>query len=269
MKTIKLITTLLFSLLLITTVSAQQVKYKTLTEISYRTNPTDEYAKERCKVDIYYPESTKNFKTIVWFHGGGLVGGSKDMPALLKERGICIVSVNYRLSPRAKAPAYIDDAAAAIAWTFENIAKYGGDTSQIYVGGHSAGGFLAFMVALDPTYLGEYGVDPNSVKAYYPVSGQTSTHHQIKDERGEPRGTPVVDKLSPLGNVRANSPRILFTAGQKELELEWRTVENQYLYDALRQAGNTNVELHVLSGFDHGNVVEPSMFLVLKDMGVL
>lgn len=52
-------------------------KYKTDTDISY-TSKTDEYSTERLKLDIYYPEGTKDCPVVVWFHGGGLVQGENN-----------------------------------------------------------------------------------------------------------------------------------------------------------------------------------------------
>ena len=53
------------------------------------------------------------------------------------DKGVAVATVNYRLFPKIKAPAYIEDAAAAVAWVFKNIGDYGGDSSRIYVSGHS------------------------------------------------------------------------------------------------------------------------------------
>ena len=119
--------------------SAQTV-YQTRTDIPYLlNNETDSYRTERCKLDIYYPEDIKDFPTVVWFHGGGLTGGNKHIPHELTEQGFAVIAVNYRLSPRATNPAYIEDAAEAVAWTFRNIRQYGGDPDKIIVSGHSAG----------------------------------------------------------------------------------------------------------------------------------
>ena len=55
--------------------------YKTETNIPYRSGGNlDEYMKERCKLDLYLPENTTNFTTVVWFHGGGLTAGEKSIP---------------------------------------------------------------------------------------------------------------------------------------------------------------------------------------------
>jgi acetyl esterase/lipase len=89
-----------------------QVSYKTVTDVSYVSpDESDAYRRERCKLDVYYPEGATNCPTIVWFHGGGLEGGHKYIPQEFKEKGFAVVAVNYRLSPRAKNPSYTEDAA--------------------------------------------------------------------------------------------------------------------------------------------------------------
>ena len=122
---------------------SQETLYTTEKNIPYypeSIRQSNNYISERCVLDIYYPTNKKDFATIVWFHGGGLTGGSKELPDKLKNQNLCIIGVNYRLSPKVEAPAYIEDAAAAIAWVFKNIERYGGSTSKIFVSGHSAGG---------------------------------------------------------------------------------------------------------------------------------
>ena len=89
---------ILVFLLSITLIShAQEISYKAVYDIPYYEDSiinSDEYIEDRCKLDIYYPENDKDFKTIVWFHGGGLTGGSKELPEYLKNKGVCIVGVN-------------------------------------------------------------------------------------------------------------------------------------------------------------------------------
>lgn len=89
------------------TVYAQENQYETRQNIHYYNdiiNHSDEYINERCVLDVYFPKNVKNYATIVWFHGGGLTGGNKEIPEALKEEGVGIVAVNYRLYPKVKAP---------------------------------------------------------------------------------------------------------------------------------------------------------------------
>ncbi|WP_311195876.1 alpha/beta hydrolase [Antarcticibacterium sp. 1MA-6-2] len=134
-------TVALILFLLSLNVTAQKTDYVLKENIKYyhdSVNRANEYINERALLDIYYPKEEKGFPTVVWFHGGGLTSGSKFVPQELKEKGIAVVSVNYRLSPRAKSPSYIEDAAAAVAWVFKNIKSFGGNPDLIFVSGHSA-----------------------------------------------------------------------------------------------------------------------------------
>lgn len=77
-----------------TAVFTQQIKYETIPNIPYYTNSinqTDNYKNERCKLDLYYPTNMKNFPVVVWFHGGGLTGGEKEIPEALKKKNLLLL----------------------------------------------------------------------------------------------------------------------------------------------------------------------------------
>lgn len=239
--------------------------YITDHNISYRSGDSqDDYMKERCKLDVYYPENTDSFTTVVWFHGGGLTAGEKSVPERLKSRKLAVVAVNYRLSPKVKSPAFIDDAAAAVAWVFKNISKYGGDPKKIVVSGHSAGGYLACMIGLDKHYLAAYGIDANSIQKLVPFSGQMITHFVIRKERGIPDTQPVVDELAPLYHVRADAPPLFLITGDRELEMLGRYEENAYMWRMMNLSGHKHTSLYELDGFNHGGMAEPAFDLLLK-----
>ncbi len=225
---------------------------------------TDSYKKERCKLDIYYPTDKANFPTVVWFHGGGLESGNKWIPEELKNKGIAVVAVNYRLSPKATNPAYTEDAAESVAWVFKNIERYGGSVNDIYISGHSAGGYLTLMVGLDKTYLGNYGIDADRIKGLLPISGQTNTHYTIRKERGIPMEIPLVDQFSPLNKSRKDIPPTLLISGDQNLEMTARFEENAHLASILKSLGNKEVELYEVQGFDHGAVCSPGCLLVVQ-----
>lgn len=249
------------------TAGAQQ-KYKTLKDIAYISpDDTSAYRKERCRLDVRFPEGKKGFKTIVWFHGGGLEGGNKEFRPELADCGIAQVAPNYRLFPRCKCPDYICDAAAAVAWTIRHIAQYGGDPSKVYVGGHSAGGYLTLMLALDKSYLKACGVDADSIKGYFPVSGQCATHYTIRKERKISFTLPVVDKYAPLNNARKLGTALTVITGDRRLEQMSRYEENLYLKSVLEGIGNAYIPVHELSGFDHGTVLAPAGLLIRDIIG--
>ena len=245
-KIMKKICFLLF--LLCACIAQAQNAYHTNKDISYISgSETDIYRLERCKLDIYYPENKKDFSTIVWFHGGGMEGGNKFIPKELREQGFAVVAVNYRLSPKVKNPAYIEDAAEAVAWVFKNIEKYGGRKDHIFVSGHSAGGYLSLILAMDKKYMAAYGADADSVAAYLPVSGQTVTHFTIRKERGLPDGIPVVDEYAPVNKARKETAPLVLITGDKHLEMAARYEENALLEAVLKSIGNKKVTLYEMA----------------------
>ncbi len=236
--------------------------YSTISNVGYIEEAgTDAYRSERCKLDLYLPRGKKNFPTVVFFHGGGLEGGEKFIPELLKEQGFAVVAPNYRLSPKAQHPAYIDDAAAAVAWTVRHIAEYGGTSSKVWVCGHSAGGYLTLMLALDKSYLGAYGIDADSIAGYVPFSGQTNTHYTIRKERGLDTQIPIIDEYAPLFHSRKLGTRMLLLSGDRDKEMLARYTENLHMQEILNAKGN-KVEFYELKGFDHGTMLEPACLLL-------
>jgi acetyl esterase/lipase len=251
--------------------SAQQ-QYDTIRNIHYYAdsiNSKDAYINSQCSIDLYYPKGKKNFSTIVWFHGGGLTGGNKEIPAALMNKGYAVIGVGYRLSPKAKAPAYIEDAAAAIAWTFQHIETYGGNTGLIFISGHSAGGYLGMMVTLDKSYLAKYNIDANRIAALIPFSGQAITHFTVRAEQGIKETQPVIDKYAPLYFVRADAPPMLLITGDREMELLGRYEENAYLLRMMKLAGHTRTRLYELQGYDHGGMAQPAFPLLLKEVAAI
>ena len=94
--------------------SASKNEATIVTNIQYKSNK-DAYVNERCKLDIYYDKKQKDCPVVVWFHGGGLTSGSKQLPSQLMNQGYTIVGVNYRLLPTVTIDQCLDDCAAALA----------------------------------------------------------------------------------------------------------------------------------------------------------
>ena len=258
-----------FLLLLYVLPLSAQKEYVTVTNIHYypdAVNTQDAYINERCVLDIYYPKEAKDYATIVWFHGGGITGGNKELPKELMNKGYAIVGANYRLSPKVTAPAYIEDAAAAVAWTFEHIGNYGGSSKLIFVSGHSAGGYLGMMITLDKKYLSKYNIDANKIAGLIPFSGQAVTHFTVRKERGLKDTQPVIDEYAPLYFVRSDAPPMLLITGDRELELLGRYEENAYLNRMMKLAGHTRTKLYEMQGFDHGGMPQPAWPLLLKEV---
>jgi len=217
---------------------------------------------ERCVLDLLVPRKKKNFATIVWFHGGGLKGGNKSFPKELLKSGHAIAAATYRLHPKVKSPAYIEDAAAAVAWVMQNIKGYGGDPERVFVSGHSAGGYLTSMVGLDRGYLKKHDLDANDLAGLIPFSGHTITHFTVRAERGIDGKQPIVDNMAPLFHVRKDAPPLVLITGDRDQEMLGRYEENAYLYRMMKVVGHKETELFELQGYGH-NMADPAFKILL------
>ena len=240
--------------------------WKTDTNIPY-TSKTDDYSTHRLLLDIHHPEGTASaMPVIVWFHGGGLTGGEKFIPAELSRQGYVVVAPNYRLIPNVGVSECIDDAAEAVAWVADNIAAYGGDPSKIFVTGHSAGGFLTSMIGIDKTYLSKYGKDPDNLLGLIPYSGQVITHFSDRESKGIGALTPYVDDKAPLFHVRKDCPPYIIITGDPEEELYGRYEENLYMWRMMKLAGHPDVRIYRLDGYNHGDMAAPAHHILKKEI---
>lgn len=272
------ICTLLIGLSHISNTRAQEkslentINYKTEKDILYYDKASadrDEYIKERCRLDLYYPVTDSVFATVVWFHGGGLRSGNRFVPAQLKNQNIAVAAVNYRLHPKVTCPVYIEDAAASVAWVFNNIQNYGGNPKLIFLSGHSAGGYLASMLGLDKKWLAKHDIDADRIAGLIPFSGHTITHMTIREERGIAWEQPVVDEFAPLFHVRPDAPPLVLITGDRNLEILGRYEENAYMMRMMKVAGHKNTELYEIQGFDHGGMAAPAHILLLKNIKII
>jgi pimeloyl-ACP methyl ester carboxylesterase len=179
------------------------------TNIPYRTDT--EADPVRHKLDVYCPKGQKDFPVVLFVHGGGWDSGTKLLyfayGEVFARAGIGFVVCNYRLSPKVRHPAHVQDVAKAFAWTRENIGKYGGDAERVFVCGHSAGGHLVSLLATDPQYLKAEKHSTAEIRGVVSISG---VYRIVATERvfHEPFGTDEANckNASPLTHVVGKHP---------------------------------------------------------------
>lgn len=225
------------------------------TNICYRSDSNDPYVLERCKLDVCHPEGVKGFKTVVWFHGGGLSNGNRHFIRI--RESIAQVSVNYRLMQKdnkVQGRDCIEDAAAAIAWTLKNISRFGGDPKKVYVSGMSAGGYLTMMAGMAPEYLSKYGFKPTDLAGLAPISGQATKHFNVRKRAGDndPQFLPKIDELAPLHWVSKDLPPIVSICGESPWEWKCRSEENRLLIASCTALGHPHAYFVQLPYCDHG-----------------
>lgn len=237
-----------------------------LLDVTYVPESASEQEKAACKLDLFFPEgypqsadAKKKFATIIWLHGGGIVGGKKNDSGskVVAQRfvgeGYAVVSVNYRLSPNVEYPAYLDDVARAVAYVHEHIAEYGGDPKRIFLSGHSAGAYLAAMVATDPRLLAKVGMKPTDLAGCIPVSGHMFTHFTVRKERGVPRTRPMIDEAAPAWHVSKELPPMLLIVGGEDMIS--RAEENAFFAIAMKSVGHNDTLYLEVEGRNHGTIV--------------
>jgi acetyl esterase/lipase len=163
---------------------------------------------EKHKLDLFLPKGKTNFPVMVFLHGGSWRSGDRSTYALFGNRlakaGIGVAIPSYRLMPKDPHPAQIEDAAAAFEWVYKNIAQYGGDVARLYLTGHSAGGHLAALLALDGSYLSKRGVPAGAIHGVATMSGVYDVGELKEFQSAD-------DDPSPLHHVYSQAPPFLIT----------------------------------------------------------
>lgn len=174
-------------------------------------------------LDVYIPTG-EEFPVFVYFHGGGLEEGDKTEKFILDlvERGIGVVSANYRMYPNAVYPEFIEDGAATVAWAKENIKKYG-NVNGFYVGGSSAGAYISLMLCFNRKYLAKYSITNKTIDGYYHNAGQPTVHFNVLKELGLDERRIVVDEKAPLYYVDDKE-----TYPYMEIAISDNDIENRY-----------------------------------------
>ena len=120
---------------------------------------------------LLYPAAEPNGDVLAFIHGGGWTNGWKEwmsfMAPALNARGVTFATVGYRLAPMHVFPSGYEDCLDAVAW----LAGHGGDPARIFVGGHSAGGHYASLMAVRRDWQSERGLDRDVVRGCLPISG--------------------------------------------------------------------------------------------------
>ena len=215
-----------------------------------------EYGKNaRQRLDIYKPISPQHdVPVVVFFYGGSWTGGSrrdyKFVGEALAARGIMTVIADYRLSPEVVYPAFVEDSAAAVAWTVRHIAQEGGDVQRLFVMGHSAGGYNAAMVALDQRWLAAQGLRPAVLHGWIGLAGPYDfipiENNDIKPAFLYP-DTPR--ESQPIHHVTAQSPSALLLAGSDDEVVDPK--RNTLQMAELLKAKGVPVEVEIFDGVSH------------------
>jgi len=232
-------------------------------DIPYSTEHAD-----RRLIDVFTPEGGPNGAAILFVHGGGFSAGDKaqwhEVCRHFAGLGYVCASAEYRLAPRWKFPAWVEDCRLAMAWFRGRAREYGFDPARVAAAGSSAGGYLVLMLAtITPgddlgrtDELADADTRSDAVIAYCPA---TSMHESRRwpSRSAYPKLMPAPEPEAPElyriasveDRLRADMPAVLFLHGTADELIP--LAESRDLHARIRAAG-AHAELHTLEGVGHG-----------------
>ena len=212
----------------------------------------------RQKLDVYRPvQAGHKLPVLVFCYGGAWNSGERGhyefAGRAFAAAGFLSIVFDYRLVPEARFPAFVEDTAAAIAWASRNAGRFGGDGSQVFLVGHSAGAYNVALAALDQRYLAAQGIDPAVIAGvaalagpfdFLPFTGQ-STREAFSQ-------WPKPGETQPVNAVTPRAPPFLLITGDSDRTVYPRN--SKRLAERLKQAG-VKARLVVLKGMGHVDVL--------------
>lgn len=206
------------------------------------------------RLDLYLPEND-TADVLIYFHGGGLEAGDKKCSVKFERltcAGKIVISANYRMYPQAAYPEFLEDAAAVVNWTKENLGKYK-KVGKIFISGSSAGAYITAMLAYDPKYLGAYGISTTDINGYIIDSAQMTTHFNVLRERGINTKRILVDEAAPVYHIHENTKfpnaLVLFADNDMPCRLE----QNKMFLKTAEMFGcpEEKIQYRLMEGFKH------------------
>jgi len=242
---------------------------------------------QRRSLDLYLPgKADTKPPLLIFVHGGFWLLTDDDYrigPSLaenLVRDGVAVALVRYRLAPANRHPAQAEDVAAAVGYLIKHADEYGFDAKRVYLAGHSAGGHLASLVALDRTYLNRQGMSPKALAGVISICGlydlapswNVSDNQRQATEKTFGYDPDILKKASPVHYVHAGAPPFLLLNAFQDFT--GFPLDARRFADALRSAGNKAVQQLMFKGVDHLSIVQfddennPVRRLILSFMGV-
>ena len=224
-----------------------------------------EYSDGRDLLDVYMPEGAKKAPVVVFFHGGALLYGDKTygkgMAARLVDSGVGFVGANYRFSPAHAHPSHVQDAAAATAWVIKNIASYGGDPENVFIAGHSAGAYLAALVAVDRSLIEKHTIDHEVIKGTILISPflyveetapkRIASDAVYKSIWGEKSKEWLKASVSGFIGPDQNDILVIYADGDDL----WRKEQNERFVSELKSKGNANIRAIEVKNRTHTTIL--------------
>lgn len=175
-------------------------------------------------LDAYAPVGASGGPVVVFFYGGSWSEGKRHwyryVGDALADSGVVVLIPDYRKYPDVHFPAFMHDAARAVAWARDHAAEFGGDPRRLFVMGHSAGGQIAALLACDKRYLAAVGMQPRDLAGMIGVAGAYAFLPFVEDEP-EIFGDDAKGRYDsqPINFVDGDEPPMLLLQGTDDDEV--------------------------------------------------
>ena len=202
---------------------------------------------KRRTLDVYRRRTAAPAPVVVFFHGGSWQGGSKAsylfVAAALARQGYAVVVPEYRVYPEVRYPDFLDDGARALRWAIDNATRFGGDPKKLFVMGHSAGAYIAAMLAFDRRWLGALDLVPDrDIAGLIGLSGPYD-FLPLRDEILQVIfGGANQPATQPISHVSPGAPAALLLTGARDATVDH--TNSTRLAARLRAAGGEATVIH-------------------------
>lgn len=224
-------------------------------------------------LDLYLPRNARQAPVLVFVHGGywnfqdkdylrPLTGLYANVGIALARRGIAVAVTDYRIAPDVGIEDELMDTARAIAWVQKQIWRYGGDSRQMVLSGHSAGGHMITLLGLEQSRLRASGVKTEYIRGLVPLSPILDIQ-QMQQSKGDwfnwTTTYPIFGQRSE--NYLRYSPRQFFRADMPPLQLIYGGRDEPYLLEQSKtaaqelQALGASGQVKILGELSHEDIV--------------
>lgn len=209
----------------------------------------------RQQLDIYQPRHINHAAPVViFYYGGSWDSGNKAdykfVAEALTSHGFITVIPDYRVYPDVLFPEFMADPAHSTLWVKQNIHKFGGDSSRIFLAGHSAGAHIAVMLGVNAEYLSLVGLTPESIRGIIGSAGPYDflplKSNRLKEIFGDES---QLWKSQPINFVDGKNPPIQLLVGLKDGTVWPRNSFN--LANKIQQAGG---KVEVIEFPEYGHI---------------
>ena len=211
----------------------------------------------RHRLDLYVPDALQAPAPVVlFFYGGAFQAGRKGEYRVVGEglasKGIIVAIADYRIHPEVRFPDFLKDGAKAFATLRGLVTRYGGDAQRIFLAGHSAGGHIAVMLAVNPRYLEDENIETSTIRGVIGIAGPYDFLPITDRTLIEIFGGSTRPETQPINFITGKKPPMLLATGAEDGRVQIKSTRN--LSARLREAGS-EVEEIVYPGVGHMGII--------------